>query len=203
MLQRTLFVFALVVFVGLGYSEASWAKAGYVGKSGCSSCHKVATLSWEMTPHAKAFESLKPGVKKQEKIKGQLDPNKDYTKDKNCLKCHTTGYEEVGGFKDEASTPEMMGVGCESCHGPGSEYRALHDKKKAGFTKEEAKAAGETYASQDPAICNSCHLGKGSTFTEKVDKKYKFDRQRALDERKSLHKKESSTIPDGFKPKLF
>jgi hypothetical protein len=201
MLQRTLFIFALAVSINLAYSGTSMAQRTYVGPGGCSSCHKVATTSWEMSVHAKAFESLKPGVKKREKLMGKLDPAKDYTKDKTCLKCHSTGYQEIGGFKDIASTPEMAGIGCEACHGPGSEYRVLHDKKKAGFTKQEAKAAGEIYGSEDPAVCNGCHLGKDSTFTEKVDKKYKFDRQKALDDRKSLHKKESTK--EAFKVKMF
>lgn len=201
MLQRTWFIFVWAISISLTCSGVSFAKPGYVGGSSCGGCHRIAMVSWEMTAHAKAFESLKPGVKKQEKLKGNLDPNKDYTNDKSCLKCHTTGYQEAGGFKDAASTSEMAGVGCESCHGAGSEYKVLHEKKKVTFTREEAKAAGALYSSEDPAICNSCHLGKDSTFTEKIDKKYKFDRRKALDDRKAIHKKESTK--DAFKVKMF
>ena len=200
MLQKLLSIFVLAVSINFAYSGTSMAQRTYVGASGCSNCHKVATASWEMSVHAKAFEVLKPGVKKQEKLKGKLDPNKDYTTDKICLKCHATGYQEIGGFKDAASTPEMAGVGCESCHGPGSEYRVLHDKKK-NFTREEAKAAGEIYGSLDANVCKNCHLGKESTFTEQVDKKYKFDHQKALENRKAYHKKDSAS--DSFKVKMF
>lgn len=188
-LERIVSIFVLAISISCTYSGAALAKPAYTGTTGCSSCHKISTLSWEMSVHAKAFDSLKPGVKTQEKVKGKFDPNKDYTKDKNCLNCHTTGYNEMGGFKDIASTPEMVGVGCESCHGPGSEYRVLHDKKK-NFTRAEAKAAGAVYGSLDSAVCTSCHVHKDTTFTEKIDKKYKFDYRKAIDDRKSYHKKE-------------
>lgn len=189
MLQRTFSIFILAVSINLAYSGTSLAKPAYVGTAGCSFCHMISTLSWEMSIHAKAFEALKPGVGKQEKLKAKLDPDKDYTNDKDCLKCHTTGYKETGGFKDAASTPKMVGVGCENCHGPGSEYRGLHAKNK-NFTREEAKAAGQVYGSLDEAVCTSCHLSKDSPFTEKIDKKYKYDHQKALDNRKTYHIKE-------------
>lgn len=200
MLLRTSLVLASAAF--LAFPGTSLAEPSHVGKAGCTSCHKMVGISWEMSAHARAFDSLKRGVKSEEKARAKLDPGKDYTKDEKCVGCHVTGYQKEGGFKDEASTPEMAGISCESCHGPGSQYKVLHDEKKAGFTKEEARAAGETYPSQDPTICTSCHLGKDSPFTEAVDKRYKFDVQKALDERKGLHKKESA-MKDGARSRLL
>lgn len=189
-LQRTLFIFIFAVFINFAHPGISLAKPTYIGNAGCSFCHMISTLSWEMSVHAKAFEALKPGAMKQEKLKAKLDPNKDYTNDKDCLKCHTTGYLETGGFKNITSTPKMAGIGCENCHGPGSEYRVLHARKDKKFTREEAKAAGQIYGSLDETVCTSCHLSKDSPFTEKIDSKYKYDHQKALDDRKTYHKKE-------------
>ena len=163
------------------------AEPKYVGNEGCG-CHKSQITSWKRSAHAKAFESLRPGKRKTAKKRANLDPDKDYTKDKECLKCHVTGYQAEGGFQDAASTPKMTGVGCESCHGPGSKYRILHDEKATSFTREEAKADGAWYGSEDPDVCLACH-NNDSQMTEKIDKKYKFEWKQALEKRKSYHTK--------------
>jgi hypothetical protein len=117
-----------------------------------------------------------------------MDPEKDYTQDKTCLRCHTTGYRKRGGFRNIKSTPKMVGVGCEACHGAGSKYKVLHDEKP-NFTEDEAKAIGELYPSQDATVCDSCHIDKDQQFTEQVDKKYKYNREEAIKNRKGLHEK--------------
>mgnify|MGYP003380578261 CR=1 FL=1 len=57
----------------------------FEGRTKCSSCHKSQAKSWKTTAHAKAMESLKPGARKEAKIKAKLDPDKDYTQDKDCV----------------------------------------------------------------------------------------------------------------------
>lgn len=188
MIQSALFLFVLSVCTNLASTGSAYAAASYIGTEACGTCHKTSAISWEMSVHAKAFEALKPGVKKQEKLNAKLDPDKDYTEDRKCLKCHTTGFEEDGGFKDMASTPAMAGVGCESCHGAGSKYKWVHARNK-NFTRAEAKAAGEVFGSEDAAVCNACHISKDLPFTEKMDKKYKFNYKKSLDNRRSYHVK--------------
>ncbi|MBI5049756.1 MAG: cytochrome c family protein [Nitrospirae bacterium] len=148
--------------------------AGYVGAAKCKACHMKQYKAWEKTKMATSFENLKPGVKAAEKTKAKLDPNKDYTTDQKCLKCHTTGYGKSGGFKSFAETPKMVNVQCEACHGPGSEFTQIMKKNKE-FKLDEVKAAGYVFPKEASAEkeCLECHGGE-SPFSEKVDPKYKF-----------------------------
>lgn len=190
MILKPLFLLTLFTCTTLALTNCSYA-ATYIGNEACSTCHKTTAISWEMGAHARAFETLKPGTKQQEKLKAKLDPDKDYTDDIKCLKCHTTGYDEEGGFKDITSTPAMAGVGCESCHGAGSKYKWVHARNK-NFTRKEAKDAGEVFASEDASVCNACHISKDKPFTEKMDNKYKFNYRKSIDNRKSYHDKRAS-----------
>ncbi len=161
----------MTAFVAVMNSEAD--AATYIGAAKCKICHMKEFKSWQATKMATSFENLKPGVKADEKKKAKLDPNKDYTNDPKCLKCHTTGYGQPGGFKSLADTPDLINVQCEGCHGPGSEYLNIMKTNKE-FKRADAKAAGLTIPSEDEKGCMSCH-GKESPFNEKVDATYKFD----------------------------
>jgi len=170
-------------------AQAVEAAPKYIGVAKCASCHKSNYLAWKTSSHAKTFKVLKPGKRKKAKRLAGLDPEKDYTTDKKCMKCHVTGYRKKGGFKDIKSTPQMAGVSCESCHGPGSKYAVLHDEKMYGFEKQEATALGQLYGADDEAVCLQCHANKESPFHEGLDKKYKFDWKEKLKIRKAYHPK--------------
>ncbi len=94
----------------------------YVGTKNCKKCHLKQYKSWNETTMAKAFEILKPGARSEAKKEAGLDPEKDYSKDSECLPCHTTGYGKPGGFVSAEETPQLIGVNCEMCHGAGGEY---------------------------------------------------------------------------------
>ena len=94
----------------------------YVGAKKCKACHLKQFQTWEPTRMAKSFELLRPGASAAAKQKANLDPKKDYTHDEKCLGCHTTGYGKPGGFVSLEKTPDLVGVQCVGCHGPGSEY---------------------------------------------------------------------------------
>ena len=84
----------------------------YIGNRKCRLCHFEYFKEWEKDPHANSFARL-----------GRMK-NNPY-----CLKCHTTGYGEAQGFVSEKITPELRGVQCEACHGPGSRHKDNpHDK---------------------------------------------------------------------------
>lgn len=83
-----------------------------------------------------------------------------------CAECHATGFEKNFNptTKSYASTQSEIGVGCESCHGPGSAHNALAKDgfetllapqgglSSYGFTVDLA-LGGETLIQQ----CAGCH----------------------------------------------
>jgi predicted CXXCH cytochrome family protein len=139
--RRSWLVLPLLLMNAAGaYSEQS---ATYVGGIKCAPCHSAIKDSWQNTRHAKAMEGLKKS--KQENLPA-------------CVKCHVTGYEKDGGFVDYELTPEMAGVQCEACHGPGSEHSASPAKKN--IVKKP-----------DTALCRQCHTVKqdpGFDYAAKV-----------------------------------
>ncbi len=186
MLKKTLIVVVSVIFTMtfslMLLSNAEAVK--YVGAKKCKACHLKQYKSWKKTSMSNSFENLKAGVKADEKTKAGLDPAKDYTTDAGCLKCHTTGYGQ-GGFTSIEETPKLAGVQCESCHGPGGEYKTVMKKNKKawkenGYTSEELKAIGLIIPSEDEKGCMVCH-GKDSPFNETVDAKYKFNFKERLE----------------------
>jgi hypothetical protein len=117
-------------------------KPTYVGTKGCGMCHKGAAKGevlekWTASAHAKAFANI-PADKKA---------------DKTCWACHTTGAGKGGYAPDAANAASLEGVGCEACHGPGSEYKAMPVMKDLA----KAKAAG--LVMPDEKTCLGCHAG--------------------------------------------
>lgn len=183
--MKNIRVAALGLFV-LAAGAAS-AEPHYVGNKACAGCHKAEFADWQRSAHGgKSMEALAAGKKGGAKSKAGLTPDKDYSKDEKCLKCHTTGYGKEGGFKDMDSTPEFAAIGCESCHGPGSEYREIHKKKMLDFKRSEAKAAGAISASRGDKVCEKCH-SNDSPFKASVDPKYAFDLKARLKNEESFH----------------
>ncbi len=88
------------------------SKADFVGSEACRSCHEDEFKTWAAGPHATAVKTL-----------AKKDPKS--LSDPACLECHTTGYGKKGGFAKTdsvTSNTAMAHVGCESCHGPGSDH---------------------------------------------------------------------------------
>jgi len=95
--MRWINIIVLAGFVALIALPAQ-AEATYIGADKCKMCHKTEYASWEGTPHAKAFDRLKP----------------EEQSNAECLGCHATG-----------ASAEMPNVQCEMCHGAGSDYKSL------------------------------------------------------------------------------
>ncbi|MCP4266254.1 MAG: hypothetical protein GY777_11885 [Candidatus Brocadiaceae bacterium] len=85
----------------------------FMGNKDCSACHNKIFKHWEETSHASAYETLV-------KSGHEYDPE--------CLECHTIGLNYITGFETIDETPGLKGVGCESCHGPGSDHKETQSK---------------------------------------------------------------------------
>lgn len=151
-------------FVGVGNFEGVAAQF-----PNCMSCHGAAQKfvdifnNWKVTGHAVKFRN-------------GLNGNPVYY-NKSCFKCHTTGSDHDntasnGGFDDVAATlgynfvlpvnpgkfdtlktqypglVNLANIGCESCHGPGSEHSMGGNKSKIQI-------------SHFAGACNQCHDAKG------------------------------------------
>jgi len=155
-------------------SSAGAGEHEFIGSKKCKTCHMKQYKSWEKTTMSQAFELLKPGVRAEAKQAADLDPEKDYTSDADCLRCHVTGLGEAGGFVDAATSPTLAGVGCETCHGAGStytkkEHMSLKNKK---YKKADIVAAGMVDQVGEQ-LCVGCH-NSDSPFFEGFD----FEKQK-------------------------
>jgi len=83
------------------------AEISYLGVSKCGECHQPFVEIWKKTRHAGAFSSLERAGK---------------SGDPECIKCHTAGFGEKGGFYSAKTTPMLTDVQCEACHGPGRDH---------------------------------------------------------------------------------
>jgi hypothetical protein len=156
----------LVLVVGPVRGEDAAPKAQYVGAETCAKfCHKTAKQGeqlkiWQESAHAKAYETLGTDAAKAIAKKQGID---DPQKSDKCLKCHTTAY---GASADQlASTYSIEeGIGCERCHGPGSNY------KKMGIMKDKEKAIAAGLIIPDEKVCVQCHNENSPTH-----KVFKYD----------------------------
>ncbi len=84
--------------------------ATYVGRAVCATCHGHIDNEYSDQNHGLDFRTAHG-----DQIEGYGG---------GCAPCHTTGMGEFSGFVLDGSTPHLEGIGCESCHGPGSEHAA-------------------------------------------------------------------------------
>ena len=83
------------------------SKNGYAGNDVCGVCHETQNAAWELTQHARAYDTL---VTHGEERDGE------------CVSCHVVGYDQPGGFSLESPKPYLENVGCENCHGRGGPH---------------------------------------------------------------------------------
>jgi len=137
----------------------------------CGMCHKSEKQGkqlevWEKSKHAGAYKTLTT-AKAAEYAKAR-GLTKSAVESPECLECHTLG-KTVDASLLEKSFNIQDGVQCETCHGPGSQYKNMSVMKD----KAKAAAAGlKLYkdTAEIEKLCKACHNEKSPAF-----KGFKFD----------------------------
>jgi len=160
MKKLMILTFAALLIGGMVLSAAA-EDFTYTPLKKCKMCHMPKKIGsqykvWAAGPHAGAFETLKNEQSAAiAKDMGIEDP----TTDPFCLKCHTTGYGE-GGLPEGILAES--GVGCQSCHGPGSAY--FPKKVMNGLADGSIEPASVGLAVIEEATCTVCHNEESPTF---------------------------------------
>jgi len=105
----------------------------YLGIDICWRCHANLMPGFMASRHFRAFETLR---------------QRGEAANPACLACHTTGYGRRTGYDpvaEKEGAPQLAGVQCEACHGPGT----LH-KRDGSYVKEARES------------CRACHTSKWS-----------------------------------------
>ena len=104
----------------------------YVGSQSCAPCHEKIFEHWKTTQHASAWATL-------DEVGSEADPE--------CITCHVIGFDYEEGFITKEKTPELINVGCENCHGPGSKH---------------VGSAGVEEPGRPRSVCLDCHTPEHS-----------------------------------------
>lgn len=122
----------------------------FIGSKKCESCHEESTKVWKRTGHSRAFATLE-----------NLDPPRHH--DPECVSCHVIGWHPTKyfpydtGFVSKEKTPELIDVGCESCHGPGEKHAAAELGADLELQKRLRQAMVVTKEESAKRQCYTCH----------------------------------------------
>jgi hypothetical protein len=159
MLLRTLIILSFLPF----YSIMAQQTHGYVGVETCGMCHKTEKQGnqlsiWKGSKHSKAFLSLQ--TEKADQVAKEKGFTTKAADTPECLKCHVSGYNIDKSLVGEKFKMED-GVQCETCHGPGSDYKS----NKIMKDKQEAVKNGLKLYEKPEEFCMGCHNAESPTYT--------------------------------------
>ena len=158
---RSITGLAIALLLGLSAGSALAGDHVFVGVKKCGSCHSKKLLGnqmdvWRKSAHSRAFETLQSDraaeLAKAAGISGSAK------KAPECLRCHVTGYGLPAKRFAHKRPVTVDGVGCETCHGAGKDYRK---KKIMADTKLATKNGHKTPKAKD---CLVCHNSESPTW---------------------------------------
>ncbi len=151
--------------------------ASYAGadEGSCASCHPKAWATWASSKHGRAWQTLvdqdlppAPEDKKGHQVHAIWDPD--------CVRCHVTGFGEIGGFTGldhEPPDAPLRNVGCEACHGPSGDHAtraaAGDPSYPGGATPKIALGAGRLMCVRCHDDDNSPHFEVHSYWAGRID----------------------------------
>ncbi|HVP12192.1 MAG TPA: multiheme c-type cytochrome [Phycisphaerae bacterium] len=161
----------------------------YVGASTCTACHTANYDMWYATIHRTAFNTL---------VEGGAGDNV------LCYPCHSVGYGTQSGFVNLEITPQLAGVQCENCHGPGSNH--VVDPNNVPLT-----------VNYDSALCGACHQSCHGLCGENHHPQFEqwstskhatalidlWGDPNAVDDCLQCHSTDYRLAPEGSKPSLW
>jgi len=136
----------------------------YLGAAKCKMCHSTEKSGaqykiWESKRHSKAFETLKTA--EADSIAKAQGLKVCAAEAPECLSCHVTAYGQPAEVRGEKLAFDE-GVGCEACHGPGSDYYKMTAMKKLFAGEIEPASVGLVVP--DEKLCKTCHNEKSPTY---------------------------------------
>lgn len=148
-----------------GLAAPAAGERDWVGVDRCGRCHRKERYgdqvgAWRRDVHAGALATLRSerslAIAKQKGL--ALPPDEA----PECRSCHVSA-SGVDPLRIAHPLDAADGVQCESCHGPGADYR----KKKIMSDRDDAVAHGLWKADEDPAVCTACHNERSPTWDPK------------------------------------
>lgn len=149
-LARVLSAIAIVAIAEAGAGVSLRADPFYQGPGKCADCHKSETAVYQQTKHANSFKDIhrQPAVKD---IIAAAGGDANMRRNDVCTTCHYTMTQTDASAKPAANA----GPSCESCHGPSSDWIAIHND----FGGPSAKAETETPAHKAQRIQKAIQAG--------------------------------------------
>ncbi len=159
--------FSLLIFLQFGFlskQENVVATPSYIGTKMCGMCHKTEAQGqqlsiWEKSKHAQAYKVLL--TDEANKVAKEKGFTTKAVETEACLKCHVSGYNVDVTMRGEKFNIED-GVQCETCHGPGSEYKS----KKVMEDKKLSVENGLMVYEKTEDLCKKCHNEESPTHKE-------------------------------------
>ncbi len=156
LIRCVVLVAGCVALTSMGQSEDP---AKLIGTKKCAMCHKKDDTGnqfgkWQAAQHSKAYEVLASEEAKATAAKLGID---DPQSSGACLKCHSTAYYFTEELKSDAVALED-GISCESCHGPGADY------KKKSIMQNHDDAVANGMVADAKTRCVLCHNDQNPTW---------------------------------------